>query len=94
MKERKGKETKKDKGRKQIKQKERKGYKQKERKIYIMFWAYKLMMNSITRTELDFVNKNLIKLLAFIKTKKNKNKRTKIKGQIEDKSTKDGKEKK
>lgn len=94
MKERKGKETKKDKGRKRIKQKERKGYKQKERKIYIMFWAYKLMMNSITRTELDFVNKNLIKLLAFIKTKKNKNKRTKIKGQIEDKSTKDGKEKK
>ena len=94
MKERKGKETKKDKGRKQIKQKERKGYKQKERKIYIMFWAYKLMMNSITRTELDFLNKNLIKLLAFIKTKKNKNKRTKIKGQIEDKSTKDEKEKK
>lgn len=79
MKERKGKETKKDKGRKQIKEKERKGYKQKERKIYIIFWAYKLMMNSIARTELDFVNKNLIKLLAFIKTKKNKNKRTKNK---------------
>ena len=53
MKERKGKETKKDKGRKQIKEKERKGYKQKERKIYIIFWAYKLMMNSIARTELD-----------------------------------------
>lgn len=69
MKERKGKETKKDKERKQIKEKERKGYKQKERKIYIIFWAYKLMMNSIARTELDFVNKNLIKLLAFIKTK-------------------------
>lgn len=79
MKERKGKETKKDKGRKQIKEKERKGYKQKERKIYIIFWAYKLMMNSIARTELDFVNKNLIKLLALIKTKKNKNKRTKNK---------------
>ena len=79
MKERKGKETKKDKGRKQIKEKERKGYKQKERKIYIIFWAYKLMMNSIARTELDFVNKNQIKLLAFIKTKKNKNKRTKNK---------------